>query len=155
MSTDCCGECDDLGVAQGPKGNDGSMIGAVARIVVPTASILAGNATPVTLLAAPGDGLAIKLIEFSTSITYNSAAYATNTTFQIYTDTATVVQGNDTVLLTSTANRHLTGNLIKATGATSTQLIANKALLFNVLTGNPTAGNSDIVLYIGYVIVTL
>ncbi len=153
--SDCCSSCDEIGLAIGPAGNDGSMVGAIARIVVPTASILAGFSTPVQLLGAPEDGKAIKLIEFSTSLTYNSATYATNTTLQIYTDTATVVQGNDTVILTSTVNRHLTGNIIKATGATSTQLIANKALMFNILTGNPTVGNSDIVLYLGYCVVNL
>lgn len=152
---DCCSECDSLGLSVGPRGNPGSIIGAVATITVPTASVLTLFSTPYTLLPAPGVGKAIKLITWSTSLTYNTTTYAANTTLQVYTDTATALQGNDTVVLTSTVSRHLTGNLIIATGATSTQLIANKALLLNTLTGNPTTGNSDLVIHLGYQIIDL
>lgn len=155
MANDCCTSCDTLGLAVGQQGNPGSIIGAVATILVPTASVLLLNGTPYTLLAAPGVGKAIKLISWSTSLTYNTATYATNTTLQVYTDTATALQGNDTVVLTSTVSRHLTGNLVIATGSTSTQLIANKALLLNTLAGNPTTGNSDIKIFLGYQIIDL
>lgn len=151
----CCNECDELGLPIGPRGYPGSIVGALATIVVPAASVLTLNSSPYTLLPAPGVGKAIEVINWSIMLTYNTLTYAVNTTLQIYTDTATVVQGNNTVLLTSTTSRHLKGQLVAATGATSTQLIANKVLLLNTLTGNPTTGNSDLKIFIGYNIIDL
>ncbi len=155
MADECCDECSELGLAVGPKGDPGSIIGAVATVTVPTASVLLLNGTPYILLPAPGVGKAIELLSWSGRITYNTTTYAANTTLQIYTDTATAVQGNNTTILPSTASRHLRGQLVDASGTTSTQLVANKALLLNVLTGNPTTGNSDIVLYINYQVIDL
>jgi hypothetical protein len=42
-----------------------------------------------------------------------------------------------------------------AFGATSTQVIENAALQVKVATGNPTAGNSGIKVYVLYRIITL
>lgn len=153
MNDNCCEDCDELGLPIGSDGPPGSIIGAIATIAIPTASVLLLNSTPYTLVAAPGVGKAIKLIGWSGRIVYNSATYAANTTLQIYTDTATAVQGNNTTLLPSTASRWLRGQMVDASGTTSTQIIENKALLANVLTGNPTTGNSDIYLYIEYAII--
>jgi len=155
MANNCCDECDELGAPIGATGPAGSIIGAVAKITIPSASVLTLFSTPYTLLPAPGAGKAIRLVDWSASITYNSIAYATNTTLQIYTATAGTVQGSNSVILTSTASRHLLGSLTSASGTTSTQLIANQALLLNTLSGNPTAGNSVLTIYIGYDIITL
>lgn len=155
MADDCCTSCDSLGLPIGPIGNPGSIIGAVATVTVPTASVLLLNGTPYTLLPAPGIGKAIQLLSWSGRIVYNTTTYAANTTLQIYCDTATAVQGNNTTILPSTASRHLRGQLVDASGTTSTQLVANKALMLNTLTGNPTTGNSDLILYINYQIIDL
>jgi hypothetical protein len=122
------------------------------KVTIPTASVLTLNATPYTLVTAPGSGYAIELISATGSIaTYGGTAYATNTVLQVITDTATITQAsNSTTLITA-------GTTIDKFSLTAGlgNLIDNKALQAKVATGNPTAGNSDIIIYITYRIITL
>lgn len=151
----CCNNCDTLGVAIGEKGNDGSMIGAIVKKIIPSINILTLNTIPIQLIPSPGTGTAIKIIEWSSYIQFNSLPYATNTILQIFTKTATLIQGRDNKILLSTVSRMVNGQLIYTTSTTDTQIIANQPLMLNTLTGNPTIGNSDLIIYIGYSIIKL
>lgn len=129
------------------------------KITIPTASVLTLNTIPYSLIAAPGVGYAIQVIGAVGRIaTYGGSPYATNTTFTITTDTATQYQATSTVdLLTSTVARIIPIPLVAADfGSTNgTNLIENKALMAKISTGNATAGNSDIIIYLTYRIITL
>ena len=111
-------------------------------VAIGSAQILAGNTTPVQLIAAPGAGLAIIPISAVVKYTYITAAYATNTSQVIYFDT---LNGSDNVLiliqtmLSQAANKSVVRSANSAVDENS--IIANKALMWAIETGNPTAGS--------------
>jgi hypothetical protein len=111
-------------------------------VAIGSAQILAGNTTPVQLIAAPGAGLAIIPISAVVKYTYITAAYATNTSQVIYLDT---LNGSDNALiliqtmLAQAANKSAVRSANSAVDENS--IIANKALMWAIETGNPTAGS--------------
>jgi hypothetical protein len=111
-------------------------------VAIGSAQILAGNTTPVQLVAAPGAGLAIIPISAVVKYTYITAAYATNTSQVIYLDT---LNGSDNALiliqtmLAQAANKSAVRSANSAVDENS--IIANKALMWAIETGNPTAGS--------------
>lgn len=117
--------------------------------VISSAEILTANASPVTLVAAPGSGIVILPFAFFFKLDYNSAAYATNITCRVELGN-TVVTNNNAVLLPATADTWSHMTMIDNTGLTSS--IENTALTFKVITGNPTAGNSPIYYTVLYAI---
>ena len=124
------------------------------KVTIPSASILTGFATPVLCIPAPSSGYAIRLGDCSGAITYNSSAYATNVDIELYTDTASKSQ-KDLRILNTTVNTIKNFGNLASTSSTEVQLINGKAIYFKVKTGNPTAGNSDLVLYLSYQLIQL
>jgi hypothetical protein len=127
------------------------------RIKLSAAEVLALFTTGHEVVPSPGASKAIKVLGMSTEIKdYNSAAYATNTTLQAITETADQAQFQDAIGLTSTVDgRIVQGVPVTPTGATNKQIIADKALLVKVATGNPITGNSEVYVYIDYVVLDL
>jgi hypothetical protein len=111
-------------------------------VAISSAQILAGNTTPVQLVAAPGAGLAIIPISAVVKYTYITAAYATNTSQVIYLDT---LNSSDNVLILIQTMLAQTANKSAVRSANSpvdeNSIIANKALMWAIETGNPTAGS--------------
>ena len=114
------------------------------------------NTTPVLLMASAGAGKAIICLG-STTVTgeYGTTPYATNLSLDIYTDTATDVQLAFSNFLNFTATRTSMGSLQAATSAGDTQIIADKGIYLMTRTGNPTAGDSDLVVNLQYIIIDL
>lgn len=129
----------------------GSSIGAyVSNVTIGSAAVLTANASPVTVVSAPGSGYAILPIAFYVFLDYNSAAYATNTTFRFEINTRAVTATN-TGLLPATADRY--GIMVPIDLDAGD--IGNSAVVFEVQTGNPTAGNSTIYVRTVYRIIQL
>ena len=126
-----------------------------ASLSIPTAQVLTLNATQLDIVAAPGAGYAIEVVAASFYSAFVSAAYATNTTMQLINDTATTAQFDVLINYTVTNHRKFGTVALTAGGAAATQIISNKSLKLKVATGNPTAGNSDIKVYVLYRIITL
>lgn len=127
-----------------------------ASLSIPTASVLTLFATPLDIVAAPGAGYAIQVVSASYKLTYNSIAYATNTRLQLITDTAIVAQTESvTTALAATVTQISDINLLNSPAVAETQIIENKSLKVQVASGNPTAGNSGIKVYVLYRIITL
>jgi len=120
--------------------------GSVA-VTLSSAQVLALNTTPITLVGAVA-GYAIEAVSVSVAIDYNSAAYATNTNLIIITDTASNPQFKNIDLLTQTVDA--VWKFPEVTPPSGTQLIANKALTASVVTGDPTAGDSPITIFVNY-----
>jgi uncharacterized protein YlxP (DUF503 family) len=127
------------------------------KVSLSSAEILALNATPKQLIAAPGSGKTIQVARIIGKLNFVSAAYATNTTLQVHFNNggSVTVISNQSVLLTSTVNRMLHFIDATPTGATSLQYIENADLRLNVASGNPTTGGGSLDLYITYKIITL
>jgi len=87
-------------------------------------------------------------------MTYNSSAYATNTNIIVKTNGATDEQYGAGVL-NATVDMQKKLQEITTTTATDTQIIENASIQASVRTGNPTAGNSDIKVYLTYRIIEL
>ena len=123
-------------------------------ITIATAAVLTLNATPVTIVAAPGSGKAIEVVSASVKLDFNSAAYATVNTVILETSGATERQF-DVDILDATVSTVRKMIAIHASGATDTQLIDNAALTVKAKTSNPTTGDSDIKVYLRYRIIDL
>lgn len=121
-------------------------------LVIPTASVLTLNTVPLTLISAPGTGYAIEIISASMKMTYNSIAYATNTNIQLWEDSSAYVVGQAASGLAGTTNKFFKFGI---EFISTLQMQENKAVKVAVETGNPTAGNSDIKIYVQYRIITL
>ena len=130
------------------RGDDGVFcLSGSASLDITSAQVLALNTTPLTIVPAVS-GYAIEAVSVVASIDYNSAAYATNTNLLIMTDTANSPQYKRDSLLTQTVDT--AWKFPEVTPTTGTQLIANKALTVTVATGDPTAGDSPIKVFVNY-----
>lgn len=115
-------------------------------LTIETADVLMLNSTPKILVPAIS-GRIIRLINCRGKITYNSVAYATNTTLNIYMAVggAPNIQFTIPTMLAAVADQYRV-----ATITAGAQLAINADLKVTVASGNPTAGNSPIVIYFDY-----
>lgn len=128
-------------------------IQGTAKVVIPTAQVLTLNSVPVQIVAAPGSGYAIEVVSGMVSIAYSTVTYATNTTIGIISAGADDSQYElDFLAATITKKNVLSPNL---SSNNKTQMLENTALNVTVQTGNPTAGDSEITVYLNYRIITL
>jgi hypothetical protein len=131
------------------RGDDGVFcIGGTAELTIASADVLTLNSTPLTIVSAV-PGYAIEVISASRKLEFNTTAYATNTDLQLITSGASTSTQAQARINSSVSNILL---MDKSTPglATSTQLLANADLLVKVDGGNPTAGDSDVTVYVNY-----
>jgi len=151
-------------IAPGVDDNDGVNVSQIDGLEVPvvkeaalaiaTADVLTLNATPIEIVAAPGAGFAIEVLSASMKMTYNSVAYATNTRLELIVSGVAVVSQ----ILFSSAVLSSAANVFSGLGSVqqaSSNMLDNAALNVQVQSGNPTAGDSDIKIYVTYRIITL
>ena len=137
------------------RGDSGiECIQGTAKLTIATADVLTLNTTPIEIVAAPGAGYAIEVISASMKMVYNSATYATNTSLELITAGATNSQAS-TVIKNSASTIRRFADATTLASATATQLVENAALNVTVASGDPTAGDSDITIYVTYRIITL
>ena len=122
----------------------------IANVTIPSASILTGFATPVTLIAAPGAGQIIVPIQISIKYKFATAAYATNTTIEF--KLGSVSLGTVAAMISQAADRYTVFDPVLAVTAGP---LENQALSFNVQTGNPTAGGGNLQIMIVYKLQTV
>jgi len=137
------------------RGDSGiECIQGTAKLTIATADVLTLNTTPIEIVAAPGAGYAIEVISASMKMVYVSATYATNTSLELITAGATNSQAS-TVIKNSASTIRRFADATTLASATATQLVDNAALNVTVASGDPTAGDSDITIYVTYRIITL
>ena len=137
------------------RGDSGiECIQGTAKLTIATVDVLHLNTTPIEIVAAPGVGYAIEVISASMKMVYNSATYATNTSLELLTAGATNSQAS-TVIKNSASTIRRFADATTLASATATQLVDNAALNVTVASGDPTAGDSDITIYVTYRIITL
>jgi hypothetical protein len=133
--------------------NNGCVCFQEASLTIASADVLQLNTTPLTIVAAQGAGTAIELISATFKGTFNSIAYATNTDIDIRTT------GSSVNLTTNVAKLGFTANTLNAfalkADPSADQMIENTGLEVFVETGDPTAGDSDITVYVTYRVITL
>jgi hypothetical protein len=122
------------------------------KVTVASADVLTSNSTPVELIAAPGAGLFIIPVEVILAASYNSATYATNTILELTMDGVSNTWAQSNVLGFSAA---ITISINKRTATSGITYANNAAFMFQTQTGDPTAGDSDLIFYITYKIAAL
>lgn len=127
-----------------------------ASLAITSAQVLALNSTPLTIIAAQGVGTAIEIISASAKMVYNSAAYATNVDLILQNSGATrPISGVGSFLAETVNVMSPFRDQYGFSGVTDTQMIENVAVQVSVDSGNPTAGNSGITVYVLYRVITL
>jgi hypothetical protein len=122
-------------------------------VTIPSADVLNLGTTPYLLIDSPGVGYYIQVLTAACKVNFNTTAYATNTTINIYTDTATRVQHVFSNGLNATLSRIAVSAQQGINGAADTQLISDKGVYLKTQTTSPTAGDSDIIIYLTYRII--
>jgi len=137
------------------RGDSGiECIQGTAKLTIASADVLTLNTTPIEIIAAPGVGYAIEVISTSVYIDFNTTPYATNIQLQVFNLGASKPLFAQNILDASVATRRFLTKQA-ATLATDTQILENASLQVSVKTGDPTAGDSDITIYVTYRIITL
>ena len=115
---------------------------------ITSAQILTGNTTPVQLIAAPG---ANAMIQITTPITFylvfGTTAYATNTTADVIYNGGAQISSAAAIL--AAANDVIDIEPVSVPQTTATNVL-NRALEFQVNTGDPTLGDGELVINFSY-----
>lgn len=130
---------------------DEDVIVKTVRVALTSAQILALNGTPITAVAAPGSGKSHIIHGVAWYLAaYGGSAYATNTNLRVKLGSHPIFQDSN-ILVKTGAGTDFTSRAAINDVAT----IDNQAIIIDVATGNPTAGNSDLYAYITYSTITL
>lgn len=135
-------------------GGGGAAVVQTAYVDLSSAQILALNSTPVAMVAAPGANKALVPIYVCGSLAFGTTQYATNVTLAV---------GNPTVgSLVSFSNSFLPASSSVLTFKVASNLnalalvnIVNQPLNVFVQTGDPTAGDSTLRVFVTYQLVSL
>ena len=144
---------DDSGIVTVGGKSDSALYSA--SLTIASADVLQLNSTPLTIVSAQGVGTAIEVISASVKMVYNSVAYATNTTLELKMSGANTNLATLTNSLAATVESHKYLNISGTGTATATQIIENADLQVSVSIGDPTAGDSDITVYVLYRVITV
>jgi hypothetical protein len=122
---------------------------------IPTAEVLTLFSVPVLAVPAPGIGFAVLVEQVTAQIAYAGVIYATNVNLQVKFTGAGEAVAESSSFLVKTANAIVNIPLMYTVGAAVNQILENTDLYVNVETGDPTAGTSDIWIYIDYSIISV
>jgi hypothetical protein len=124
-----------------------------AKLVIPTAQVLTLNSVPVAFGLTVPSGYYVQPISVAASLDYNSIAYATNMRVGIrFIGAAAGLSVFNNAFLSSASDAFFS---IGHSSPTGTNVIVGTDLEVFVETGNPTAGNSDITIYLTYVLIEI
>ncbi len=123
---------------------------------ISSSQILNSNTTPVVLVPAPGSGKVIQIISISWRWIWNSIPYATNISGWVGYEAGMSFNYINTTPFPLSLNSDSYGFVLADVGGYSNLSdFENKGIIFQTGTGNPTAGNSSMVFYVTYKIITL
>lgn len=122
---------------------------------IASADVLQLNSTPLTIVAAQGAGTIIEVVSAVLKIDFNSVAYATNTTITLLTSGAIVPQADNSIDASVSRYGKFRNRYTSGEPSTVTQLIENAALTVTVDTGDPTAGDSNIEIFVIYRVINI
>ncbi len=134
--------------------SDDNIITYTKKITSIPSAVNAMNTTPIlTGITAPS-GYAVQILDVYGGVTYNTTPYATNTGVNIAFSTAptqSVWQNANIIGGTTSEIRRFS----KTTGSGAEVVIPNDELVITNIVGDPTAGDSDLNVYITYKIIKL
>lgn len=125
-----------------------------ASLSIASADVLQLNSTPLTIVSAAGAGNAIEVVSASVKINFNTAAYATNIQLELICSGADLEQFR-MPCLDATVSKVVRMYPVSSIAAGNTQIITNTDLQVSVSSGDPTAGDSEIDVFVLYRIITV
>lgn len=136
------------------RGTNGIVhLGGRAKLTIPTAQVLTLNSIPVAFGLTVPSGYYVQPTSIAASLDYNSIAYATNTRVAIrFIGAASGLSVFNNAFLSSASDAFFS---VGHSSPTGTNVIVNTDIEAYVETGNPTAGNSDITIYLTYVLIKI
>ena len=137
------------GVLWSRDDNGVNCLGGSASLTISSADVLTLNSTPLTIVGAVS-GYAIEVISASVKVDFNTTAYATNTDIALKTSGANVAQAKAITALAASVARTSNFTISPTPSAAQTVIISNADLTVSVNSGDPTAGDSDITVYVNY-----
>ena len=140
-------------IIQIPEGDEGALQYHYKRLVLTSAQILASFATPIEIVETPGVGKILTPILLIAKTNYGTITYATNTTMTLRWNSVTATLDNISLARTEDyieIENEYGGGLASAEGN-----VANQNLTLKTATGNPTAGDGTMTIYLWYIILTL
>lgn len=122
----------------------------VHQTSITSAQVLLLNTTPIIVLPTPPVGYINNILGVSINLVYNSVAYATHTTLDVYDTFASTALAffSDALVLARTANSN--APFLKQYDPSQGILSTTGSISIYVAAGNPTAGNSPIVISVIY-----
>jgi len=122
----------------------------VAEVSLTSAEILALNTTAKQLVAAPGSAYVNEFLSAVLFLDYGTATYATNGDITVRETNAAGTALSDTVAEADFLFK--TTDFIRVVQALSadTVLLANKALVLSVATGDPATGDGTVTVHVSY-----
>jgi len=125
-------------------------------VSIPSADVLTLNSVPIEVLAARGAGKCIMLTEIVPKIdVYGGTPYATNTNLIFrYADTTSINAASG--LLASVAAKAISPTSsvgMACAHSTPVTFVSNQGVQVTVASGNPTAGNSTVVIIFSYKVI--
>lgn len=136
------------------RGTNGIVhLGGRAKLTIPTAQVLTLNSIPVAFGLTVPSGYYVQPTSIAASLDYNSIAYATNTRVAIrFIGAASGLSVFNNAFLSSASDAFFS---VGHSSPTGTNVIVNTDIEAYVETGNPTAGNSGITIYLTYVLIKI
>ena len=132
---------------------NGCLCVKTAMLVIPTAQVLTLNSIPVAFGLTVPSGYYVQPTSIAASLDYNSIAYATNTRVAIrFIGAASGLSVFNNAFLSSASDAFFS---VGHSSPTGTNVIVNTDIEAYVETGNPTAGNSGITIYLTYVLIEI
>jgi hypothetical protein len=134
------------------EGDDRERVGDVREvdIKVTTAELLALNATPKTLVAAPGSGKVLQFMGAVGFLDYNTATYTGNGKLRIHYTNGSGTAVSDEVAAAALAHQADDCYEEFAKNTAETELTVNAALVLCEATGEMTTGNSPLYMKVFY-----
>jgi len=124
------------------------------KITLSSAQLLNSFTAPITLIAAPGAGKIINIVECVYQFNYGTATYVNPNACSIHTDTINFPQiPFGAGFLTSATS--ILGKVAPNSSASSTAFADNQSVIFETGTADPTTGDGTLDLYLTYSIITL
>ena len=135
------------------------LVWSIARVTVTTAQVLALNATPITLVAAPGALKAIIVDHIELYMDYAGTQYVDDAGDDLafsYTDGSGIqvcppIDGADFIGLAADAYAYTPG--VEPNAVQGMVPVVNAAVVISMLTGEVITGDSDIIVHTYYRIV--
>jgi len=125
-------------------------LGGSASVELTPAQVKTLNSTPITIVGAVS-GYVIEVVSASVKIAFNTTPYATNTSLHLHIAGAddNVGQIGNNILL-ATVDQISSAYAPSNPSSGQTQVLANADLQVKVPSGDPTAGDSTVTVYVNY-----